>query len=135
MFTICFYQDTRHKKPLSWIRERLGIGYLSDRNDGMTELRINGYEQTRRIIEMLLPYIRFKKIQAKMIYRVATVLVSKKLKELGEEDRYMIAQSIEAIRQHNYQSGQKKNTNKLYEILGLTPYRLDSKESDPLSGG
>ena len=35
MATICLYQDTRHEKPLHWIRERLGIGYIFRRNDGM----------------------------------------------------------------------------------------------------
>lgn len=41
MSTICFYQDTRHKDTLDWIKGTFGIGYLSDRKDGMTELRIN----------------------------------------------------------------------------------------------
>jgi hypothetical protein len=33
MFTICLYQDTRHKKPLQWMRDTFGIGYLHDRNE------------------------------------------------------------------------------------------------------
>src|SRR3989344_7045295 len=37
MATICFYQDTRHEKPLYWIRKVLGIGYISKRNDSITE--------------------------------------------------------------------------------------------------
>ena len=45
MATICFYQDSRHEKPLFWIRKMLGIGYISRRNDGISELRINGYKQ------------------------------------------------------------------------------------------
>ena len=51
MFTIAFYQDTRHEKPLFWIKKRLNIGYISRRNDGMTELRINGYERVKKILE------------------------------------------------------------------------------------
>ena len=43
MATICLYQDTRHAEPLRWMREVLGIGYITNRNDGMTELRINGF--------------------------------------------------------------------------------------------
>ena len=52
MHTICFYQDTRHEKELYWIRKVLDIGYLSRRNDGMTELRINGFKQVKKILEM-----------------------------------------------------------------------------------
>ena len=65
MATICFYQDSRHELPLAWIRSVLGIGYLSKRNDGMSELRINGFAQVRYILAKLMPFIRFKKEQAK----------------------------------------------------------------------
>jgi LAGLIDADG endonuclease len=30
MLTICFYQDSRHEKPLHWIKEVLGIGYIAE---------------------------------------------------------------------------------------------------------
>jgi len=56
MFTLCFYQDTRHEKPLFWIRKKLGIGYISRRNDGMTELRVNGYERAKEILGNLYPF-------------------------------------------------------------------------------
>jgi len=56
MATICFYQDTRHERELYWIQQRFGIGYISRRNDGMTELRINGYAQVRDILKKLIPY-------------------------------------------------------------------------------
>jgi hypothetical protein len=65
MSTICFYQDTRHEKDLFWIRKVLGKGYFNQRNDGMSELRINGYESVKNILESLMPFIRFKRIQAK----------------------------------------------------------------------
>ena len=61
MATICFYQDSRHEKDLNWIRKILGIGYLSKRKDGMSELRINSYKRVGSILESLIPFIRFKK--------------------------------------------------------------------------
>ena len=128
MFTICFYQDARHSKPLSWIKKKLGIGYLSDRNDGITELRINGFKQTERILDMLMPYIRFKKVQARTMLKAVKILISKEFEKLGERDRKLIAEAVEKIRKENYQSGSKDKTDKLYELLGLTPYRLNSKE-------
>src|SRR3989344_7632399 len=74
MSTICFYQDSRHREPLSWIRESFGIGYLSDRNDGITELRINGFKQVRDILKNLLPFIKFKKNQAEALYKASDIL-------------------------------------------------------------
>src|ERR1700722_17468960 len=64
MLTICFYQDSRHDEPLQWIKKVLGIGYISQRNDGMTELRINGHRQVLDILESLKPFLKFKERQA-----------------------------------------------------------------------
>lgn len=127
MFTICFYQDTRHSEPLSWIRETLGIGYLSHRKDGITELRINGFKQTKEILVLLVPYIRFKRVQAKMMLEVAQILISKRFSNLDEKNRMKIADAIENIRRENYQSGKKISTETIYQRLGLTPYRLNPK--------
>ena len=85
MPTICFYQDTRHEKTLYWIKEVLGIGYLSRRNDGMTELRINGYKQIRNILKDLLPYIRFKKLQGQALQNACEILSTTKFKMLSKE--------------------------------------------------
>lgn len=75
MLTICFYQDSRHEKPLHWIKEVLGIGYVSHRNDGMTELRINGHKQVMQILERLLPFLKFKEKQARAIIGSAKLLL------------------------------------------------------------
>ena len=83
MATICFYQDTRHEKPLQWIRERLGIGYISRRNDGMTELRINGFEQVRDILIELKPFIRFKAKQVQALIDACDLLSKKFIRELS----------------------------------------------------
>ena len=117
MFTICFYQDTRHEKPLFWIQKRLGIGYISHRNDGMTELRINGYEQTRKILEAIYPYVKFKKKQIGYILQILNILKFKKsLFDLKKKDRIRIANAILKSRQETYQSGLKK-TEKLKSDL------------------
>lgn len=126
--TICFYQDSRHDEPLGWIRKVLGIGYLSRRNDGITELRINGYKQTQEILGMLEPYVRFKEKQTKLMLQASEILISKKLSEMNIQDRKHLARLVEKIRDENYQSGSKDKTDKLYKMLGLTPYRLNSKE-------
>jgi hypothetical protein len=40
--TVCFYQDSSHENDLVWIRDQLQTGYVSRRNDGMSELRVDG---------------------------------------------------------------------------------------------
>lgn len=121
MSTICFYQDSRHEKPLHWIRKNLKIGYLSKRNDGMSELRINGFKQTRDILKELLPYIQFKKKQAEAMYRANSILSFKSLNFLTKDDLRKIIDCILIIQEHNYKSKSKKSSEELFKILNLTP--------------
>ena len=121
MSTICFYQDTRHEKALYWIREVLGIGYISKRNDGMTELRINGYKQTRDIIKSLLPYIKFKKIQANALMQACEILLKTELKLLNKIQLIKIVDLIFVIQSENYVTKKKKTKYELCRMIGLTP--------------
>lgn len=118
MATICFYQDTRHDKTLFWIKDILGIGYISKRNDGMTELRINGFKQIERILKMLIPYVRFKKAQASTLLQAVMLLQKKKL---AEKDYEKLVDSILTIQSENYRTRKKKTKEELLKVLGLTP--------------
>lgn len=120
MFTICFYQDSRHKEPLRWIRDVLGIGYLSDRNDGITELRINGYKETQRILVKLKPYIKFKAQQVDIALRILSKLQNENVSQLSKETRLSIADDIVRIREENYRSHRRRYTSdSLRKILGF----------------
>ena len=121
MTTICFYQDTRHAKALHWIREVLGIGYHSTRNDGMTELRINGYQQVRDILGSLLPFIRFKKIQAVALHTAAEILSDNAKNMLESKTLKTLIDLILVIQGENYVTKKKKTKVELYKVLGLTP--------------
>ena len=121
MTTICFYQDTRHEKTLYWIKEVLSIGYISKRKDGMTELRINGYKQTREILKSLLPYIRFKKLQAYTLIQACQILSDTKFSKLSKKQLIKLVDLILVIQSENYVTKKKKTKNELYKILDLTP--------------
>ncbi len=121
MATICFYQDSRHKEPLSWIRRQLNIGYLSDRKDGMTELRINGFGQINSILIDLLPYLKFKKVQAKSLLEACRILERTTLKKMSKKELEKIVDLMLVIQNENYVTKKKKTRSELFEILGLTP--------------
>ena len=121
MTTICFYQDTRHAKTLYWIKEVLGIGYISNRNDGMTELRINGYKQIREILKSLLLYIRFKKLQAHALLQACEILSNTKFSKLTKKQLAKLVDLILVIQGENYVTKKKKTRSELHKILGLTP--------------
>ena len=121
MPTICFYQDSRHSEPLKWIRDVLGIGYLSRRNDGMSELRINGYEQIEKILLDLQPFIRFKKIQTKLLLEGVNILSERTISKLSKEQLDKLVSIILGIQNENYVTKRKKTKKELEMVLGLTP--------------
>ena len=121
MATICLYQDSRHDTPLLWIQKRIKCGYLSKRNDGMTELRINGFSQVRETIETLLPYLRFKRKQAALLIRACKLLEKQTIRTMSKRDMRTIVDLLLLIQNENYMSKTRKTKEELYQILGLTP--------------
>ena len=121
MATICFYQDTRHHKGLSQIQKILGIGYLSYRNDGMSELRINGFTTVGEILKNLMPYIKFKMIQAKALLESCTILSKTKFNMLNRKQLTKLVNLILVIQSENYVTKKKRTRSELFRILGLTP--------------
>ncbi len=121
MCTICFYQDSRHRDSLAWIREMLGAGYSSDRKDGITELRINGFLQIKNILGDLLPFIRFKRKQAKALHSVVSLLSDKKFSLLSEKEILDLVDLIIVIQDYNYSNSHRKTRDELLKIIGLTP--------------
>ena len=121
MATICFYQDTRHQKDLLWIQKVLSKGFLSKRNDGMSELRINGYATVGEILKKLIPNIRFKKIQAKALFESCTILSKTKFNMLDRKQLTKLVDLILVIQNENYVTKKKKTRSELFQVLGLTP--------------
>jgi hypothetical protein len=121
MATICLYQDSRHANPLSWMREILDIGYLSHRNDGMTELRINGFVSVHKVLTQLRPFIRFKTVQADALLQACTLLRAKKIGEMSEAEVRSLVDIVFLIRDSNYKSRATLSKETLLLRLGLTP--------------
>ncbi len=121
MATVCFYQDTRHAKHLSWFRSVFGVGYISHRSDGMTELRINGFAAVLELLILLIPYIRFKREQAHLCIQACTILEKKKICELSKNELHKLVNMAFAIKGHNYKSKHALTKKEVLNRLDLTP--------------
>lgn len=121
MATICLYQDSRHEAPLLWIQKVLACGYVSKRNDGMTELRIQGFSQVRETLALLLPYFRFKQKQAVFLIQACNVLEQGTLRTMTPSAMRSIVDLLLLIQSENYMSKSRKTKEELYQLLGLTP--------------
>ena len=120
MATICFYQDSRHDMTLYWIQDTLGIGYVSKRNDAMTEVRINGFAQVKLVLQALRPYIRFKSIQTKAMIAACGIL-EKGSNKLTKQDIFQVVDLILIIQNENYKAHRKKSKEEILALLDLTP--------------
>ena len=121
MTTVCIYQDSRHELELHWMKKILGVGYISTRNDGMSELRIQGYDTVLKVLLLLKPYLRFKRVQCRALIRACRLLGRKKLKDMTDNDYKKIVDLILEIQNHNYMTKKKRSKEELYAQIGLTP--------------
>ena len=120
MFTVCFYQDSRHKKSLKWIQDKIGIGYLSDRNDKITELRINGYEQVENILLKVKPFVKFKSKQTTVVLKILSLISGRNFVQLPRKTRLEIENLICELRNENYFSSNRKyRKNDLRKLFGF----------------
>lgn len=115
MITLCFYQDNRHAKPLNWFKEIFGVGYLSKRNDNITELRVNGYNSCEKILKKLKPFTKFKKRQLDLSLEIIFKL--KKLSKISQKDILEIAKLADKVSNENYFSANKKYSHEYFKEL------------------
>ena len=101
---ISFAQKTGHDEALIWIKEKLGIGYIYNRNDSMTELKIEGFESVGRILTILKPYVHFKKKQVNLVLKELRILKEK------PDDILAIAKISDRISEVNYVTTKKRYT-------------------------
>jgi len=76
---ISFAQKWGKEEELSWIKDQLKIGYIYQRNDMMTELKIEGFEATEKILKALRPYVLFKKKQVAVMLEIIGILKKGKI--------------------------------------------------------
>lgn len=124
--TICFYQDSSQEKELQWIRDQLQTGYLSRRNDGMSELRVDGHQRVAEVLRCLEPYIRFKRIQVELMMEALAKLEAAQTPQEFLE----VCALADEIAEANYTSRRKYTAEvvrKEFESKGwLTPVTTES---------
>lgn len=121
MTTICFYQQTAHARELKWIQDVLCCGFISHRNDNMTELRITSLSQCERILSLLKPYVRFKRIQVDAVLTAIKLLQGHPFPKLSKESKQKLIEIILLIQQQNYHSMGKRTKSQLEQLFNLTP--------------
>jgi hypothetical protein len=105
--TVVIYQDARYIALLRQLQQLIGAGYVSERNDKIAELRIEGFSQVEKLLKRLKPYFRIKEQQAVCLLQALKVL---KRKKYSLEEFLNICDLGEDISLLNYRSSQRKHT-------------------------
>ena len=105
--SIVFYQKTKNRPHLEWLKTIFNVGYIRNRNDDMTEYTIVGLKNVNEILKLLMPYLRLKKPHAKK-----AIEINKLLKGENNLNKFIKAATlVDDFKELNY-SKKRINTSK-----------------------
>ena len=107
--SIAFYQDTRNKEILEWLKDIFEAGYIRHRKTGISDYTIVEPKEVYRILKLLQPYVKLKKKQVEIGIEILNKLESEKSKENFLE----ICKLVDKFKELNYS---KKRT-MTYEVV------------------
>jgi hypothetical protein len=110
---IVFYQSEKEKKYLGWLRKTIGRGYLRERNDGVVEYIIGDVKSLRMLINRLMPYLRLKQKQAKLMLEV----LDKKERVRNPKEFLKLAKRIDIFQRINYSKKRIQNSTVVKKVL------------------
>ena len=126
--SICFYQDSNHKEGLRWLKEKIGYGYIRDRNDGVSDCTIVGYDKVEEVLKMVKPYVVFKAVHVTRALELLSA-IKENLKPTPEQ-LIKLAKLVDSYAVLNYSKKKTNNATKVEEFLNrkglLTPVTTDS---------
>lgn len=129
--SICFYQDSNHKEGLRWLKEKIGYGYIRDRNDGVSDYTIVGYDKVEEVLKMLKPYVVFKAVHVEKALEL--LIAIKENPKPTPEQLVKLAKLVDSYSLLNYSKKKTNNAAKLEEFLNrkglLTPVTTESVSS------
>ena len=109
--SIVFYQKTKHKHLLIWLKDKLTKGYIRERNDQISEYTIVGIEAVSQTLKLLQPYIRLKKQQINIALEVLGQMPGTGRK-MRVKQLIKLAERVDVFSRLNY-SKKRTNTSKV----------------------
>ena len=133
--SICFYQDSNHKDGLIWLKNQIGFGYIRDRNDGVSDYTIVGYDRVEQILKLVQPYVVFKTVHAEKALKLLSLI--KENNKPTPEEFLSFAKMVDSYTVLNYSKKKTNNASKVEDFLNrkglLTPVTTDSCNKDEMA--
>ena len=113
--SVCFYQDTNHKEGLRWLKEKIGYGYMRDRNDGVSDYAIVGPDKVEHILKMVSTYVVFK---AARVEKALKLLKALKENHKPTPKKFLeLAKMVDSYAILNYSKKKTNNAAKVQKFL------------------
>ena len=123
--SMVFYQKQNHQEILRWLKHKLRLGYIRQRNDGMAEYTIVGLWEVEKILRLLYPYLRLKKALARRVLK----LIGKHPPRMTPSKLIRLSKLVDQTASFNY-SKKRTNTSQtiqtFLEKANLFPVETDS---------
>ena len=110
---IVFYQSKKEKKHLEWLKKLVDRGYLRERNDGIVEYIIGDTESMKELIKNLVPFLRLKARQARLLLEI----LERKKKIKTPKEFLKLAERIDLFQQMNYSKNRIQNSSRVKKVL------------------
>ena len=115
--SIVFYQKQQHRQFLHWLQNQFGgIGYIRNRNDGMSEYTIVGISDVKNILTLFFPYLRLKKPQAEVALKVISEMPGSGRK-MTKEKLLTLSKEVDRFLELNYSKRRTNTSEKLKAFL------------------
>ena len=110
---IVFFQSKKEIDYLKWLNKKICKGYLRERNDGIVEYIIGDMESIKELTKLLIPYLRLKQKQARLMLEILEM--KKKIK--SGMDFLKLVKKIDVFQKINYSKKRIRNSLEVEKIL------------------
>lgn len=111
--SIVFYQKKKENPGLDIIHQKLKLGYIRLRKDGMQELVINDRKSINLLLFRTLPYLILKQSQAQLMIKIL-----KQIEVVSSADDFLsLAKTIDLFRELNYSKRRTVDSQAVYHSL------------------
>jgi hypothetical protein len=115
--SIVFYQKQQYRDFLEWLQDEFdGVGYIRNRNDGMSEYAIVGIENVRLVLLQLISHLKLKRVQAEITLNVISQMPGSGRKmEVGK--LISLSKEVDRFLELNYSKKRTNTSIKLAQFL------------------
>ncbi|OLS12672.1 MAG: site-specific DNA endonuclease [Promethearchaeota archaeon CR_4] len=110
--SIVFYQKSRNRHFLEWLKTKLKYGYVRNRNDGMSEYTIVGKKEVADILRLLKTHLHLKKQLATKIIEISKMIKYPKIR-----DFLKFCQLVDKTAKYTYSKKRKITTAQVKKYL------------------